>query len=82
MGTVVSANRTDGGLRFLVNRTAADFAGKIPKAEFMHHVATLDSDTLHRSSSNLISPPLSQKQKSSAYRLRGRAHDGICRWSW
>ena len=45
MGTVVSANRTDGGLRFLVNRTAADFPGEIRKPEFMHHVATLDNDS-------------------------------------
>ena len=71
-------NRTDGGLRFLVNKTAADFAGEIRKPEFMHHVAALDSDTLHRSSSNLISPPLSQKQTLSAYRAGGRAHDVIC----
>jgi len=41
---MVSANRTDGGLRFLVNRTAADF-GEIRKPEFMHRVETLDSDS-------------------------------------
>jgi len=45
MGTVVSANRTDGGLRFLVNRMAADFDGEIRKPEFMHHVTTLDNDS-------------------------------------
>ena len=73
MGTVARTNRTDGGLRFLVNRTAVDFAGEIRKPEFMHHVATFDSDTVHLSSSNLISPPLSQKQKSSAYRAEGES---------
>ena len=45
MGTVVSANCTDGGLRFVVNRTAADFDGENRKPEFMHHVATLDSES-------------------------------------
>jgi len=33
------------GRLILVNRTAADFDDELRKPEFMHHVATLDSDS-------------------------------------
>ena len=65
MGTFVRANTTAGGLRFLVNKTATDFDGKMGHPEFM---ATFAKDSWQHASSNWISEPLSQMQKSSAYK--------------
>jgi len=76
----ISANLTVGGLRFLVNKTAADFDGEILKPEYMHHVATFDEDSVLRVTEYRSHSPRSRSHQ--LIRLRERTHDGIHRLSW
>jgi len=80
IGMSISANLTVGGLRFLVNKTAADFDSEIRKPEFMHHVATFDKDSMLRVTEYWSHSPKSRSPQ--LIRLRERTHDGIHRLSW